>query len=68
MTPGGPLNWIIAFAMLAVALIGGLARRITLRDGSVIDGETNPRAFWMFIGGCAIGGFTLLVQAALSFR
>jgi hypothetical protein len=64
MTPGSPLNWILAVAMLAVALFGGLARRITLRDGSVIDGDKHPRFFWMFVGGCAVVGIALLIQAA----
>lgn len=65
MEPGSPLNWILAIAMLATALFGGLARRITLRGGEVIDGDTHPRYFWMFIGSCAIVGIALLIQAVL---
>ncbi|MGI4879640.1 MAG: hypothetical protein ACRYG4_19365 [Janthinobacterium lividum] len=55
-------------AMLATALFGGLARRITLRDGSTIDSESNPKTFWMFVGGCGFVGFALLIQALLNFR
>ena len=68
MVPGGLLNWILAVAMLATALFGGLARRITLRDGSIINGESNPKTFWLFVGGCGLVGFALLIQALLNFR
>jgi hypothetical protein len=68
MEPGGPLNWMLAAAMLAAALFGGLARRITFRDGSVIDGDRNAREFWMLVGGCGIVGFALLIQAVLNIR
>lgn len=68
MEPGGLLNWILAAAMLATARLGGLARRITLRDGSTIDGESNPKTFWIFIGRCGLVGFALLIQALLNFR
>jgi hypothetical protein len=54
--------------MLAVALFGGLARRVRLRGGSALDAATQPRMFWMFVGGCAIVGLALLLQAVLSFR
>jgi hypothetical protein len=64
--PGSPLNWILAVAMLALALFGGLARRITLRDGSIIDGDKHPRFFWMFVGGCSLVGGALLIQAVMS--
>jgi hypothetical protein len=56
---------ILAVAMLAVALFGGLARRITLSDGSIIDGDKTPRVFWMFVGSCALVGVALLIQAML---
>lgn len=62
MTPSDPLNWIVAFAMLAFALFGGLAGRVTLRGGVIIDSETSPRTFWLFIGGCAMVGLTLLLR------
>lgn len=65
MEPGSPLNWILAIAMLATALFGGLARRITLRGGEIIDGDTYPRYFRMFIGSCGIVGIVLLIQAVL---
>lgn len=68
MEPGGLLNWILAAAMLATALIGGLARRITFRDGSIMDGERNPRRFWMFVGLCGFVGFDLLIQALVNVR
>ena len=68
MVPGGLLNWILAVVMLATALFGGLARRITLRDGSIINGESNPKTFWLFVGGCGLVGFALLIQALLNFR
>lgn len=68
MESGGLLNWILALALLATALFAGLARRITLRDGSVIDGSSSPRMFWMFVGGCGLVGFTLLMQALWNVR
>jgi len=68
MEPGGLLNWILAAAMLATALFSGLARRITFRDGSIIDGESNPKTFWIFTGGCGLVGFALLIQALSNFR
>ena len=68
MEPGGALNWTLAAAMLATALFAGLARRITFRDGSTIDGDTHPRALWMFVGGCAVGGIALLIQAMFNVR
>lgn len=68
MEPGGLLNWVLAAAMLATALFGGLARRISLRDGSKIDSDTHPRALWMFVGGCAVVGMALLIQAVLNER
>jgi membrane protein required for beta-lactamase induction len=68
MKPGGLLNWMLAAGMLATALFGGLARRITLRDGSAIDGDTHPRALWMFVGGCTVVGIALLIEAALNVR
>lgn len=68
MEPGGALNWILAAALLATTLFGGLAQRITLRDGSIIDGDSNPRKFWMFVGGCGLVGFVLLIQALLNVR
>ncbi|CAN5444242.1 hypothetical protein BH10PSE14_BH10PSE14_16950 [soil metagenome] len=66
MTPGGPLNWILAVAMIATAPFCGLARRITFRDGSAIEGDAHPRMFWMFVGLCAIVGMALLIRAALN--
>ena len=68
MTPGGLFNWILAIALLATALFGGLARRITLRDGSAIDSDTQPRTFWIFVTGCGIVGIGLLIQAAMNVR
>ena len=68
MEPGGLLNWILAVAMLATAFFGGLARRISFRDGSIIDGGSNPRMFWMFVGGCGLVGLALLAQAVLNVR
>ena len=66
MEPGGPLNWVLAAAMLAGALFGGLARRITLRGGFTIDGDTDPRSLWLFVGGCTVVGLALLIQAVLN--
>lgn len=68
MEPGGALNWILVTAMLAMALFGGLAVRITLRDGSSIEADSNPRKFWIFVGGCGAVRFVLLIQALLNVR
>lgn len=68
MEPGCLLNWVLAAAMLATALFGGLARRITLRGSYVIDGDTRPRELWMFVAGCTVVGIALLVVAVLHVR
>ena len=68
MEPGGLLNWMLAMAMLATALFGGLARRISLRDGFIIDSDSNPKTFWLFVGGCGLVGLALLIQALSNFR
>jgi hypothetical protein len=68
MAADGTFNWIGALAMLGFAIFVGLAGRITLRGGEIIDRDGQPARFWVCVIGCGIVGLALLAQAACRFR
>jgi hypothetical protein len=68
MEPGSTFNWVMAVAMLGSAMCVGLAGRVSLRGGEILDRDDGPVRFWLFVIGCGIVGVALLAQAIFHFR
>ncbi|MFA5966088.1 MAG: hypothetical protein WC804_18880 [Sphingomonas sp.] len=68
MTPGSTFNWILAVVMLGFAVWVGLAGRLSLRGGEVLDRAEGPIRFWAFVIVCGMVGAVLLGQAVFHFR